>query len=116
LAWSKGEIVQIHKKGNYTDPANQRRITLVNVVAKIFSIVLRNRINKFCGNKNVFNDSQFRFRDKRSTVDCIFLLHAIIQKVLLNKCKLYCAFIDYEKAFDTVIHEALWIKKSTVRN
>ena len=24
--------------------------------------------------------------------------------------KLYCAFIDYEKAFDTVIHDALWIK------
>jgi hypothetical protein len=109
-AWSKGAIVPIHKKGDYTDPANYRGITLVNVVAKIFSLVLRNRINKFCENENVLNDSQFGFRDKRSTADCIFLLHAIIQKVLLNKCKLYCAFIDYEKAFDTVIHEALWIK------
>ena len=23
---------------------------------------------------------------------------------------MYCAFIDYEKAFDTVNHDALWIK------
>ena len=30
--------------------------------------------------------------------------------VLLQKNKLYYAFIDYEKAFDTVIHEALWMK------
>ena len=28
----------------------------------------------------------------------------------MQKHKLYCAFIDYEKAFDTVIHESLWIK------
>ena len=28
--------------------------------------------------------------------------------MLKDNGKLYCAFIDYENAFDTVIHEALW--------
>ena len=28
----------------------------------------------------------------------------------ITKQNLYCAFIDYEKAFDTVIHDALWTK------
>lgn len=109
-SWTKGIIVPIFKKGDRTDPSNYRGITLVNIMAKIFSLTLRNRINDWCENGNIFNDTQFGFRDNHSTSDCIFILHSIIQKVLMNKSKLYCAFIDYEKAFDTVNHEALWIK------
>ena len=33
-----------------------------------------------------------------------------IQKILARKSKLYSAFIDYGKAFDTIIHDAMWIK------
>ena len=40
--------------------------------------------------------------------NCIFVLHTLIQKILARKSKLYCAFIDYEKAFDTIIHDAMW--------
>jgi len=79
-------------------------------MSKIFSLILRYRINKWCESENIYNDAQFGFRDNRSTVDCIFTLHSIIQNVLANNMKLYCAFIDYEKAFDTVIHDALWVK------
>ena len=109
-SWSKGAIVPIFKKGERNNPANYRGITLVNVLGKIFSLCLRNRINKWCESENVFNPLQFGFRNQRSTTDCIFILHCIIQNVLLQKHKLYCAFIDFEKAFDTVIHQALWIK------
>ena len=109
-AWTKGVIVPIHKKGDKTNPSNYRGITLVNVIAKIFSLTLRNRINNWCETEDKLNDAQFGFRDSRSTVDCIYILHTVIQKVLAQKQKLYCAFIDYEKAFDTVIHDALWIK------
>jgi hypothetical protein len=109
-SWCKGIIVPIHKKGDKSNPANYRGITLVNIMAKIFSLVLRNRISKWCESTYVFNDSQFGFRDKRSTSDAIFILHTIIQKVLSRNRKLWCVFVDYEKAFDTVIRDALWIK------
>lgn len=42
--------------------------------------------------------------------DAIFLLHAIIQKVLANNSRLWCIFVDYKRAFDTVNREALWEK------
>ena len=109
-SWCKGVIVPIFKKGDRSSASNYRGITLINIIAKIFSISLRNRINKWCERDSIFNSAQFGFRDSRSTTDCIFILHTIIQNVINNKSKLYCAFIDYEKAFDTVIHEALWIK------
>lgn len=41
--------------------------------------------------------------------DCIYISHAIIQTFLENKIPLLRAFIDYEKAFDTV-RDALWCK------
>ena len=46
-SWSKGIIIPIFKKGNKHDPANYRAITLVNIMSKIFTLCLRNRINKW---------------------------------------------------------------------
>jgi len=110
ISWTKGTIVPIYKKGDKSDPSNYRGITLVNNVAKLFSLVLRNRINTWCENENIYCNEQFGFRNNSSTADCVFILHTIIQNVISHNSKLYCAFIDYEKAFDTVIHDALWIK------
>ena len=42
--WSKGLIVHIH---NVSDPKNLRGITLVSTFAKIFSLILRNRLNEW---------------------------------------------------------------------
>ena len=109
-SWTQGLIVPIHKKGDKGDPNNYRGITLISTVAKIFSLILRNRLNKWCEKEHVFNEYQFGFRNERSTADCIFILHSLIQKTLNENCKLYCAFVDYEKAFDTVIRDALWFK------
>ena len=42
----------------------------------------------------VISDSKFGFRRGRSTIDAIFLLQSLIQKVLNQKERLYCAFVD----------------------
>ena len=108
--WTKGIIVPIFKKGDKSNPANYRGITLINSMAKIFSLCLRNRLNKWCEEGEIFNENQYGFRDKRSTVDCIFILHTIIQNILSKNKKLYCAFIDYKSCFDTISIDNLWIK------
>ena len=54
---------------------------------------------------------QAGFRKKFSTSDHIFSLHVLITiytKVL--KKKLYCCFVDYRKAFDSVPRIQLWYK------
>jgi hypothetical protein len=40
----------------------------------------------------------------------IFALHSIISKSLRQGKRLYCCFIDYVKAFDSVSHFKLWLK------
>ena len=109
-SWAKGLIVPIHKKGEKGNPNNYRRITLISTFAKIFSLVLRNRLNVWCESNQIFNDFQFGFRKQCSTSDCIFILHCLIQKVLKQDSKMYCPFVNYEKAFNTVVRDALWFK------
>ena len=45
-----------------------------------------------------------------STVDDIFVLHGLISHILNNGERLYCAFVDFTKAFDYVVRENLWYK------
>jgi hypothetical protein len=45
-----------------------------------------------------------------STVDNIFVLHALIDLYFSFDKKLYCTFVDFKKAFDTVWRTGLWRK------
>ena len=53
-------------------------------------------------------DAQFGFKPGYSTVDAVFALHSIIADFLSRKKKLYCCFVDYQKAFDSIDHLKLW--------
>jgi hypothetical protein len=46
----------------------------------------------------------------RSTVDAIFIQQNVIQHFLNNGKQLFCAFIDLNKAFDSVYRNGLWYK------
>ena len=54
--------------------------------------------------------NQFGYQKGKSTTDCIFLLQAIIAKVIHSGHKLYSAFIDYEKCYDKINLPFLWQK------
>jgi hypothetical protein len=48
------------------------------------------------------------FRQSYSTVDNIFSIFTLFQILKSKKKKLYCAFIDFEKAFDRVWRDSLF--------
>ena len=41
----------------------------------------------------------------------MFVLHSFFEILKNKEKKLFCAFVDFEKAFDTVLRDALWYKK-----
>ena len=45
--WREGRIVSLFKKGDKEDPGNYRGITLLNVVGKLYSRVINNRLLKY---------------------------------------------------------------------
>ena len=109
-AWGEGIITPIVKKGDVNDASNYRGITLINILAKLYSQLLLNRVTKWSEVYEKITKNQFGFQKGKSISDCIFLLHSVISKVLNSKQKLYCVFIDYEKCFDKIDRSLLWHK------
>ena len=103
-------IIPIFKKGNPNNPGNYRGISLVSHMGKLFTFLLNNRLTKWSENSSVLTDAQFGFRPGYGTTDAIFSLHSLISKSLRKGKRIYCCFIDYVKAFDSVCHLKLWLR------
>ncbi|MCG7875034.1 MAG: reverse transcriptase domain-containing protein [Candidatus Thiodiazotropha endolucinida] len=109
-SWSEGLVVPLHKKGSVNDINNYRGITLLSCVGKLFTRILNNRLYEWGENYNVFIEAQAGFRKEMSTVDNVFVLHGLISHMLNQGKKLFCAFVDFTKAFDYVVRDNLWFK------
>ena len=92
------------------DPDNYRPITLLSCLCKLFTAVLNNRLNAYLEEYELLNENQAGFRKQYSTTDHIFTLHCIIDLLRFQKRKIYCTFIDFSKAFDSVWRIGLWRK------
>ncbi len=69
---------------------------------KLFTAVLNNRLNSYLEINSLICEEQAGFRRRYSTVDHIFSFKLIVDFYLAKKNTLFCAFIDYKKAFDSV--------------
>ena len=113
--WRKAIIITLHKKGDKGDPNNYRDISLLSVFAKIFTSILNARLMKWSENAGKLSESQAGFRKNYRTVDNVFVLHGVISKYLSKKGgKLYCIFVDFSKAFDSVNRSKLFVKLNKV--
>ena len=110
-SWLIGVIKPLYKnKGDPTLPENYRPITILSCMGKLFTAILNTRLNNFLEVNSILNETQCGFRASYSTSDNIFVLHALIEYLRVRKLKLYCAFIDFTKAFDNVWRVGLWGK------
>ena len=101
---TEGIIIPLFKKGHANDANNYRGITLISCLEKIFTSV------KWSDKNSIVTDAQFGFKPGYGTTDAIFSLHTVISKVLSSKKKLYCCFVNYRKAFDSVNRYKLLFK------
>ena len=106
----EGAIWPIYKyKDDSKSPENYRPITILSCFGKLFTPILNARLNKFIDVHNILEENQAAFRAGCSTMDHIFVLHALTE-IALQKKKLFCSFIDFSKAFDSVWRVGLWKK------
>ena len=109
--WVQGMIKPIYKnKGDPLNPENYRPITLLSCLGKLFTSIINERLNLFLNENNILLENQAGFRKNYSTNDHIFVLYSLIEILKQRKKKLYCAFIDFSKAFDSVWRIGLWKK------
>ena len=109
-SWTMGVLVPVPKKGDLSDANNYRGITLTSIFSKLYSHILYNRLRSWAEENNIINENQFGFQENKSTIDCLYILQAIVNKQLNKKKKIYCAFIDFKNAFDLVHRNGIWFK------
>lgn len=98
--WHNAVIVLMFKKGDLTNLANFRPISLLSHIYKLFTKVITNRLS----NKMDFYQprEQAGFRSGFGTNDHLQVVKSIIEKCVEYNRPLVLIFVDYEKAFDSV--------------
>ena len=93
--WTQSLVITFPKKGNLQLCQNYRTISLISHPSKVMLKIILNRLQPQA-------EEQAGFRAGRSTTEQIFNLSILGEKYLQR------VFTDFKKAFDRVLHEALW--------
>ncbi|BHF83345.1 hypothetical protein SprV_0802648900 [Sparganum proliferum] len=104
--WGLGILVPILKKGDKTRCENYRGISLIDVAAKVFAIVLLRRFQAVRDSRT--RPNQAGFRAGRGCADQIFTLRRILEFRHSYQQPTAVCFIDFAAAFDSVHRESLW--------
>ena len=106
--WNISYISLIYKKGDKSNPNNYRGISVTSNLGKLFNKIIHNRLYTFIDSNKLISKNQIGFKPKARTADHIFSLKSIIDYYKSKKKKVFAAFIDLRKAFDTVWREGLF--------
>ena len=106
--YKTAKIVPILKKGKpRTNPESYRPISLLSTTSKILERIIKDDILTQLHDKNILTNAQAGFRPEHSTTDQLWRLNAIIRQFNERKKGTAALFVDLEKAFDKVSHQAL---------
>lgn len=98
----------LFKKGDRDDAANYRLIVMGSLLPKLYDKCLEQKGWKLINEGIIpIHDEQGGFRPKFGTEEQVFLLQTLRAGQTQRKQKLYTAFLDIRKAFDTVNHKKL---------
>ena len=108
--WGLALLSMIHKGGDTADWGNYRPIAVVQVICKMYAMLLSNRLQGWAESQGdtIRKPSQAGFRPVYSTSFNTFTLNHFISKSKANKKPLYCCFVDLEKAYDSTPRNKLW--------
>ena len=109
LNWRKALIIPIFKQnGDFNDPNSYRGIALKRCLARLFNNILNERLISFLNKYNVISEFQIGFKKGSRTAHHMFIFrHLIDLHFKQRQNNIFAAFIDFEKASDTVWRDAL---------
>ena len=110
-AWKYDILNPIHKSGVKDDPNNFRGIAIASCFGKLFTTLLRNRLQGFCDTHNIISKFQGSGKSGSRTSDNHMIIRFLIDKIVKGEGKkLYCCFVDIKKAFDFTDRNLLFLK------
>jgi hypothetical protein len=138
--YAAAHIIPLFKKGDRADAGNYRGISIISILAKLYATLLNQRLTAALEKAQVRAPTQAGFRPGKSCSDQIWTLQSLIElqcnllhplrsytvrgkrgkypsrRVIEEDLKkfgrgnLFCCFVDFSKAFDSVPRELLWAR------
>ena len=99
--WRLGLLVKLPKKGDLSLRTNWRGIMLLTISSKVLCRIILERMKDALDSR--LRDEQGGFRKERSCCDKMATLRIIVEQTLEWNTSLYMVFIDFQKAFDSII-------------
>jgi hypothetical protein len=104
--WRQAQVYPIYKKGDASDPANYRPISLTSVMRKLFEFSLMPELDTHSPALDV---AQGGFRPQRSPLDQALCLHDLMHDYFVaHRRRPVVAFLDIQSAYDTVDRRVIW--------
>ena len=95
---------------------DHRGIAVSPVLAKLFAMVMLARLDKWAERRGFRAKGQAGFRAGRGTPYNLFVLRHMLDSAAARKHPLFCAFIDFSKAYDRVDRSLMascaWLRTS----
>lgn len=98
LAWCYSKLIILFKSGNRMICNNYRGISIMDTLAKIYDVLLLNRLKLWCH----IDQCQAGAQKGRGCLEQIVALRLLSDYAKYKKVKLYVLFIDFSKAYDRV--------------
>ncbi len=111
VSWKEGNTILLEKPTKDIGLDKFRPITLLSVEYKLYSHVLNEAFVKNLDKYKIIPISQNGFFPNRGSDQCLHTLISIIADSKFKNIPLFCLFIDFAKAFDSVEH---WVIKSVL--
>jgi hypothetical protein len=116
--WSSARIVDswrehrllLHYKGKGEDPHcvdNYRGLGIDQALLKLLSLVMLERLDAFATATGALSTAQGGFQRQRGTPEQAFTLSEVV-RAAAQRSHVHLAFIDIERAYDSVLHPLLW--------
>ena len=105
--WKSAEVTAIFKNGSKSEPGNYRPVSLTCIACKVLESIIRDVIVSHFTDNKLFAACQHGFRRKRSCVSQLLEVMEDLVTMIENKDTVDIIYLDFRKAFDTVLHVRL---------
>ena len=110
VIWLHAYITPIFKKGDSTSPANYRPISLTCTTCKIMESIIKDAMSSALLTANLITKQQHAFISKHSTTSNLLECTSDWSLSLNHKIPVDVIYIDFARAFDSVVHAKLLYK------